>query len=67
MLVHPVECVGSPEVEALPRCDDGWGPPMGGVCEGDGECNTDPEANNCQPGHWDVYRRVPCEYSAPWG
>lgn len=32
---------------------------LNGLCEGEGECGTSPEANNC--GTFDVYERVSCD------
>jgi hypothetical protein len=29
----------------------------GELCEGNGECGTDQNLNNCDPGSWDIYRR----------
>ena len=47
----------APTPESLRPCDDNIG--LLQICEGDGECATDRELNNCAPG-WDVYRRVSC-------
>jgi hypothetical protein len=41
-----------PIVGNLPNCND---VPGGGICEGDGECGTDGNLNNC--GAFDVYIR----------
>ena len=34
--------------------------PIGGLCEGDGECGTLNSLDNCGVGGYDVYRRVSC-------
>lgn len=45
------ECPGIMTVSGLPKCDSVG---LGSLCDGDGECGTDNELNNC--GHYDVYR-----------
>ena len=39
---------------------------LGSYCEGDGECGTDTNANNCAGGH-DIYQIVPCATMSPIG
>ena len=61
VLVPATEC---PDDADLPPCNTAV---IEALCEGDGECGTNPEANNCHPGAFDVYRRVSCHpvYPAP--
>ena len=51
------QCPGPIHADTLPPCDATVAP--GDLCEGDGECGTDPTLNNCH-GYRDVYRRDAC-------
>lgn len=59
VLIPPEECPPRPELsETMKRCDESVA--LQQLCEGDGECGTHIDANNCNPGGYDVYRRVLC-------
>ena len=61
------QCPDGPHAITTPKCDPGR-VGIGTLCEGDGQCGTDPAANNCryyEPAtytyhDWDVYERLPC-------
>lgn len=57
VLLTSSECPPIPEA-GLARCDQAIS--MYSLCEGDGECGTNVNANNCGPGGFDVYQRVRC-------
>ena len=50
-LVSPGACPDFLDAFGLPQCDQGE---VNSLCEGDGECGTADNADNC-PGKWDVY------------
>lgn len=55
-IVQGSACPDAIEIDALPSCDIAM---PGALCEGDGECLTDPTLNSCH-GYHDVYRREAC-------
>jgi len=51
----PVSKAKCPVNGNLPRCNEVG---CGQLCEGDGECGTNQQLNQCNPGMWDIYKRM---------
>jgi hypothetical protein len=59
--LSPSECPSEPNIADCNSVN------IGDLCEGDGECGTNQDLNNCGSGGFDVYRREASSPPSSWG
>ena len=65
-LLPSAACPSRAESAQLPSCSLAATAliPLGGLCEGGGQCGTDNQANTCD-GFYEVYERIACAFMPP--